>query len=1085
MSSPNLIPAFSADGNSVFVTDSTGTPGSIPVEQLADAVKSQQYSIGVSPEHYQKVLQQGGKAGVHVTDPNGQDGLLPNDQVAEALKNGYKLGPSNQQPDPTVGTPYEGVARIGKGAIAKAKGLLALPGQVYHAVTDPAETPDEVAAVQHGGGLSLGINRLIGNPMLAEQKKADQTTGIESLGHRAAGSIPGIGPFAGQTGEEIGKDPLEGAGGLAVNLLAPKAIESGLKYVVPRVPGMSRAVVNTASNAVDSFNDARSKVAQSIVKPLIRKPLGKTLTDMQFERQPASGIADEGIVAGTTKGLAEKTEARIAQVSKATDSVLQNHPNANAVIDTAPIIDSGIDEAVTAARKTGNQAMITRLENLREALHTEYGPTKGTPFEMNNLKKEIGKVASDLGAFKSTDPVEASAAAAMQSIYSGIKDAVNNEVPEAAPLNDRASNLISARTGILRRLAQHENKGFFDGMDVWNSPFKMAGKVVNSTPFRTGAARAVNFGNKLDTPEILPPPAKVAPMIRGALNKAPIITPQPGASPVTAVPPPIAATTRAQRMGLLLPQGTTPPARPVPLGESPLTATADNGGVFRAARRVDPETGRVQFLTSAAEPEAPTPPQGKLQLRAGDNPSVVPMRRPQVEMDAPPAQPKTPEQTAAPTIRQVQEGGDDRPLVAKLDPTSHTAARISELRNELVRTADPAEREKIQQGIDYEITRASGSPWMQPDQATAENLPAPTPKPPRPPEIKTTAVSRVNPGELAMVDTKELRTDPSRFQYKSGVDESGVTNALKDSKKYDPNKAGVLLTWEDPADKKTYVVNGHHRFELARRTGEPAVPIMKIKAGSAEEARAIGAEVNISEGHGTGVDAARFFKQANIKSVADAQARDLPLGQAKVQDGIALARLDDSILNKIESGDISESRGVAIGAATDDPAQQEAILKLIDKQEAKGRRVNNDTVAELSRFVKNSGNKTVEQGGLFGANQEIHSLALDKADISSYIKQQIAKERRTFGAVATKGKAAQLAKVEGQSIKVDENAKIAEQATRAMEAYNKLSAVRGPVDDILENAAKDLAAGYNKPEQVKAKAYEGIRQHLISQIGSQ
>jgi ParB-like chromosome segregation protein Spo0J len=425
------------------------------------------------------------------------------------------------------------------------------------------------------------------------------------------------------------------------------------------------------------------------------------------------------------------------------------------------------------------------------------------------------------------------------------------------------------------------------------------------------------------------------------------------------------------------------------------------------------------------------------------------------------------------------------PRAADLDPTSPAAARISELRRELASTTDAAERQRIQEGIDYELHRAGGVPWNRPDQATRENLPAPEAKPPGKPEAKTVAVSRLNPGEVGVVDTKELKTDPSRFQYKRQVNEEGVSNALKDQKRYDPTKGGVLLVWEDPADKKTYVVNGHHRYELANRTGYPSQVVMKIRASSAAEARAIGAEVNISEGHGTGTDAARFFKAAGIRTAEDAAARDLPLGQAKVQDGLALARLDDSILDKIESGQMTEQRGVAIGTSTADPAQQEAILKLIEKEEGKGRKITNDSIAELARFVTNSGNKTIEQGGLFGANMEIHSLALDKADISAYVKQQIAKEKRAFGAVASQKRAQQLGTVQGQSIKAAENARIAEQAAMALEAYNKLSSVRGPVNDILEKAARDLSSSYYKPEGVKAKAYEEIRKELQNHIGGQ
>ena len=42
----------------------------------------------------------------------------------------------------------------------------------------------------------------------------------------------------------------------------------------------------------------------------------------------------------------------------------------------------------------------------------------------------------------------------------------------------------------------------------------------------------------------------------------------------------------------------------------------------------------------------------------------------------------------------------------------------------------------------------------------------------------------------------------------------------------------------DPADGKDYVVNGHHRHELAKRTGHPDMAVRWIAAKDAREARA-------------------------------------------------------------------------------------------------------------------------------------------------------------------------------------------------------------------------------------------------------
>jgi hypothetical protein len=108
------------------------------------------------------------------------------------------------------------------------------------------------------------------------------------------------------------------------------------------------------------------------------------------------------------------------------------------------------------------------------------------------------------GAFKATDPEEASAAKAMGGIYSDIKDAVNAQVPEVAPLNQRMADLISDRMGVKRNIALNANKSPFSVIGVGHAAAKALEATAGSTPFRTGVARALNAGNALDVPSAGP-----------------------------------------------------------------------------------------------------------------------------------------------------------------------------------------------------------------------------------------------------------------------------------------------------------------------------------------------------------------------------------------------------------------------------------------------------------------------------------------------------------------------------------------------------------------------------------------------------
>jgi len=110
----------------------------------------------------------------------------------------------------------------------------------------------------------------------------------------------------------------------------------------------------------------------------------------------------------------------------------------------------------------------------------------------------------------------------------------------------------------------------------------------------------------------------------------------------------------------------------------------------------------------------------------------------------------------------------------------------------------------------------------------------------------------------------DLSLDPNRFQYKLKTDAAGVTDTLK-GLKWDPDLAQLIQVWRDPENGKTYVVNGHHRFDLARANGLSKVEVRMLDAPTAEKARSIGAHQNIAGGQGTALDAAKYMRDSKLK----------------------------------------------------------------------------------------------------------------------------------------------------------------------------------------------------------------------------
>lgn len=344
----------------------------------------------------------------------------------------------------------------------------------------------------------------------------------------------------------------------------------------------------------------------------------------------------------------------------------------------------------------------------------------------------------------------------------------------------------------------------------------------------------------------------------------------------------------------------------------------------------------------------------------------------------------------------------------------------------------------------------------------------------------TRSSSEVAPGKVGEMKISDLKVAPAKFQYKLGTDAAGTSTLLKETKVFNPDLAGVISVWRDPADGKTYVVNGHHRYELAKRLNEKAVTVRHIVAKDATTARAIGALQNIAEGRGTAVDAAKFFRDSGL-TPEQLKEKGISLGEKTASDGMAMSRLDPSIFQKVVSGDLRQGRAIAIGEATEDPAEQKAILSLVERKERGGAKVSDDTLSELIRLVKGSQQTTETTADLFGSQEITRSLALEKAEISAFIKQQLAKDKKLFGFVSKGDRATELERG-GNKIDVQKSKDISTGAAQAEEVYNLLSARGGPIASILDETAKQLADGDNA-QSVKSEAYSRIRAEVSKTLG--
>ena len=337
------------------------------------------------------------------------------------------------------------------------------------------------------------------------------------------------------------------------------------------------------------------------------------------------------------------------------------------------------------------------------------------------------------------------------------------------------------------------------------------------------------------------------------------------------------------------------------------------------------------------------------------------------------------------------------------------------------------------------------------------------------------------PSGIVSMDPREIKADPVRFQFKRDTGgASGTGDELKAVKKYDPELGGVLSVWKDPADGQTYVVNGHHRLELATRAGAPSVDARYLDAATANEARTKGALINMAEGRGTAIDAAKVLRDEQItpEQLAD---KGVSLKGAVARDGANLSKLSPELFDQVVSGDLPVQRASLIGEKLPNHADQAAALQMVDRAEGGGKKVSNDVFRELIDMVQGAPKKDSaanENLNLFGdVEPQQESTALEMAGLSDYVRKKLMTEKKLFGTVSDAGKS-KLLQDAGTQLVGDKNGQMAEGAAQALAAYDKLKALSGPVNDALRNGAASLGKRGAPANEIRTHAYERIRKAI-------
>lgn len=305
------------------------------------------------------------------------------------------------------------------------------------------------------------------------------------------------------------------------------------------------------------------------------------------------------------------------------------------------------------------------------------------------------------------------------------------------------------------------------------------------------------------------------------------------------------------------------------------------------------------------------------------------------------------------------------------------------------------------------------------------------------------------------VASSAIGVDATRFQFKAGGDELGVTDRLRGVKEWDPGLAGRVLLWEDEGGK-LWIADGHQRHGLARRISAESgvdVPmdamVLRSRDGvSAEDARVYAALKNIAEGTGSAVDAAKVLRTGG-EHLADR----LPPKSALVRDGAALARLSDDAFGAVYNERISPEFAAVIGhALPNEPDKHIGLVDLLLKTDP----ANRAQAQSIVRQAIAAGFHQSEENGLFDFGPSVASLFAEKAKIQERALARLRKMRLVHNTAA---KEADTLEQAGSKIAVEQSQREAQANAEAIAIVDRLAYRAGPVASALDDSARELAGG--------------------------
>ena len=325
--------------------------------------------------------------------------------------------------------------------------------------------------------------------------------------------------------------------------------------------------------------------------------------------------------------------------------------------------------------------------------------------------------------------------------------------------------------------------------------------------------------------------------------------------------------------------------------------------------------------------------------------------------------------------------------------------------------------------------------------------------------------------ELAVMATTDLVVDARRFQFRT-ISHHGT---LRDVAAWNPDLCGTLSVWRDPADQKTYCVDGHHRHALAVRLQVPTLAVRFLTAASAADARVAGALINIGHNNATAIDAAKLIRDAGLTPAQIAE-HGLPRNGRILRDGLLLAALAPELFTATATGELAEDLALAVASFGPSHTLQRDLLA-----QAKRHRWSVPAVQEAAEIARHATVTTSSSGLLPGLDGFAQSDLRELLAVRSEVRAQLKLEHRALGVAARKRSAAVL-EAAGSLIDSEAAGDARAQVGVVRDVFSQLAGQSGVISDLLRAMAAEVGPK-RSAAQVVADHLDLIRQAVATELG--